>query len=131
MLHLAPVTPETAYAEIEKRVRMFKALSKRERDSYNEAKTRSAFILPLFQALGWDISDPNQVSPEEKVSRGWVDFAFTINGKPRFILETKKIAESLTKPEFVKQAQDYAWNKGVTWRCCLILRVCVYLTPSG
>jgi len=55
------------------------------------------------------------VSAEEKVSRGWVDFAFRIAGTPRFFLETKRIADDLTKQEWVKQAIDYAWTKSVTW----------------
>ena len=55
------------------------------------------------------------MSAEEKVSRGWVDFAFRIAGTLRFFLETKRIADDLTKQEWVKQAIDYAWTKSVTW----------------
>ena len=46
----------------------------------NEMQTRLGYILPLFNALGWDTSNINEVSPEEKVSRGWVDFSFRIGG---------------------------------------------------
>jgi hypothetical protein len=56
-----------------------------------------------------------EVSAEERVSRGWVDFSFRIGGVPRFYLETKRIAEDLTKLQWVRQAMDYAWTKGVTW----------------
>jgi len=55
------------------------------------------------------------VSAEERVSRGWVDFSFRIGGVPRFFLETKRVSEDLTKPQWVQQAMDYAWTKGVTW----------------
>ena len=55
------------------------------------------------------------MSAEEKVSRGWVDFSFRIGNVPRFFLETKRISEDLTKPQWVQQAMDYAWTKGVTW----------------
>ncbi len=106
---------EAAYIEVERLVEKFKSLSTTKRRKYNEAATRQAFILPLFSALGWDTADASEVSPEEKVSRGWVDFAFRLSGIPRFFLETKKIAEDLTDPRWVKQAIDYAWTKSVTW----------------
>ena len=44
----------------------------------NENATRQGYILPLFAALGWDTSNVNEVSPEEKVSRGFVDFSFRL-----------------------------------------------------
>ena len=44
-----------------------------------------------------------------------MDFSFRIGGVPRFYLETKRISEDLTKPQWVRQAMDYAWTKGVTW----------------
>jgi hypothetical protein len=78
-------------------VRKFKALTPTARRAYNEDNTRKDFILPLFHALEWDTYNSTEVSAEERVSRGWVDFAFRLNGVPRFFLETKKIAEDLTK----------------------------------
>ena len=63
------MTPEAAYAEVERLVKKFKSLSAAERRHYNEAATRQGFILPLFHALGWDTANPAEVSPEEKVSR--------------------------------------------------------------
>jgi type I restriction-modification system DNA methylase subunit len=108
-------TQETAYAEIEKLVRKFKGLSVRERKGMNEHATRQGFILPMFRALGWDIDNVNEVSPEEKVSRGFVDFSFRLGGVPRYFLETKKLDEDLNKLQWVQQAIDYAWTKSVTW----------------
>ena len=90
--------PEAAHAEVERLVRKFKNLSAAERRTYNEAATRQAFILPLFQALEWNTGDAAEVSPEEKVSRGWVDFSFRLTGIPRLFLETKKIAECWPAP---------------------------------
>jgi type I restriction-modification system DNA methylase subunit len=81
----------------------------------NENATRQGYILPLFRALGWNVDNVNEVSPEEKVSRGWVDFSFRIGGIPRFFLETKKASEDLNDPRWVQQAIDYAWTKSVTW----------------
>jgi type I restriction-modification system DNA methylase subunit len=108
-------TPELAYAEIEKLVKGFKALPAAQRKSMNEMQTRLGYILPLFKALGWDTSNINEVSPEEKVSRGWVDFSFRLGHVPRFFLETKRVNEDLNDPRWVKQAIDYAWTKSVTW----------------
>jgi hypothetical protein len=54
MMNPAPPTLDSAYAEIERRVKRLKALSKRERDAYNEDNTRKDFIMPLFRALRED-----------------------------------------------------------------------------
>ena len=61
---------DTAYTEIERLVKSFKAMPAAQRKGLNEMQTRLGYILPLFKALGWDINNINEVSPEEKVSRG-------------------------------------------------------------
>lgn len=108
-------TQELAYTEIERLVKSFKDMPAAQRKGLNEMQTRLGYILPLFKTLGWDTSNINEVSPEEKVSRGWVDFSFRIGNVPRFFLETKKVNENLNDPRWVKQAIDYAWTKSVTW----------------
>jgi hypothetical protein len=104
-----------AHDQIERLVKKFKSLTSAARKSYNEAETRKDFILPLFRALEWDIDNAAEVSAEEKVSRGWVDYAFRLAGIPRMFLETKRVSEDLTDPRWVRQAIDYAWTKSVTW----------------
>ena len=91
-------TPEKAYDQVKVLVAKFKALSAAERRKMNEHATRQGYIQSLFRALGWDIDNTSEVSPEEKVSRGWVDYAFRIDGIPRFFLETKKASEDLNDP---------------------------------
>src|SRR5215211_6842066 len=108
-------TQELAYTEIEKLVKNFKEMPASQRKGLNGMQTRLGYILPLFRALGWDINNIDEVSPEEKVSRGWVDFSFRLGNVPRFFLETKRANEDLNNPNFVKQAIDYAWTKSVTW----------------
>ena len=108
-------TQELAYTEVEQLVKSFKNMPALQRKGMNEMQTRLGYILPLFRALGWDTSNINEVSPEEKVSRGWVDFSFRIGNVPRFFLETKRVNEDLNDPKWVKQAIDYAWTKSVTW----------------
>jgi type I restriction-modification system DNA methylase subunit len=104
-----------ARIEVERLVDRFADLSARNRKHYNEAATRQEFILPLFGALGWNVTNTHEVSPEEKVSRGFVDFAFRIGSIPRFFLETKKVPTDLDDPRWARQAINYAWLKGVTW----------------
>ena len=110
-----PASYAEARIEVERLVERFARLSAHNRKRYNEAATRQAFILPLFDALGWNPRDTREVSPEEQVSRGFVDFAFRIQGIPRFFLETKKIPADLDDPRWAQQAINYAWLKGVTW----------------
>lgn len=106
---------ETARQQIVSLVEKFRALSARERSVYNEQQTREYFVLPLFRALGWDTSNPSEMTAEEQVSHGFVDFAFYLDGVPRFFLETKKIPTNLDDPKWAKQAVNYAYLKGVTW----------------
>jgi type I restriction-modification system DNA methylase subunit len=108
-------TYSQAKTEVERLVERFAGLTARNRKHYNEAATRQEFILPLFRALGWIVEDTREVSPEEQVSRGFVDFAFRLGGIPRFFLETKKIPADLDDPRWAQQAINYAWLKGVTW----------------
>ena len=85
---------------------------------YNEAQTLSEFIEPLFSYLGWDIhniNNPNEVTPEESVSKGRVDRAFRISGIPKFFLEAKSMKTDLDIESYAKQAIKYSWNRGVTW----------------
>jgi len=83
---------------------------------YSEEDTKKDFILPLFDALGWNTADRNEVSSEEHIkSAGRVDYALYINGRPKFYLEAKALEANLHKEDFAEQAIKYSWNKGVTW----------------
>ena len=83
-----------------------------------EEETKKDFILPLFEILGWDvynkISD-NEVSAEEKASKGFVDYGFRINGIPQLLLEAKSFKAGVDKDDFAFQSINYAYNKGSTW----------------
>ena len=54
---------------------------------YNEESTKKDFILPLFEALGWNVYNKgnrdNSVSAEESISKKRVDRGFRINGIPK------------------------------------------------
>ncbi len=65
-----------------------------------EEATKTAFILPFINALGYDIFDPIEVVPEFTADAGIkkgekVDYALMRDGKPIILVECKKIGEPL------------------------------------
>ena len=82
---------------------------------YTEEDTKKNFILPLFEALGWEVYDKDEVTAEEQISSDRVDYGFYLNGRIKFYLEAKKLSVDLHREEYAKQAIRYSWNKGVTW----------------
>ena len=88
---------------------------------YNEESTKKDFILPLFEALGWNTSNRGRrndsVSAEEQISKGRVDYSFRINGIPKFFLEAKALKEENIQDneKYVTQAIDYSWMKNCSW----------------
>ncbi len=87
-----------------------------ELNKYSEEQTKINFILPLFEALGWNILEKNEVSAEESIkSSGRVDFGFYLNGRPKFYLEAKSFKADIHNQDFAKQAIRYLWYRGVTW----------------
>ncbi len=107
---------EIAQEEIEKLVEKYKQVVEENRaNKYNEEMTKKDFILPLFRALGWKVEDSAEVTAEEKVSKGRVDYGFRIDGIPKFFLEAKSLKVNLDNEKFFEQAISYAWHKGCTW----------------
>lgn len=107
---------EHAKEEIRILLDRYSQIMKKEREikSKEEEMTKKDLIRPLFErALGWNFEE--DVTAEEKVSKGWVDYGFRINGIPKFFLEAKALREDLDNPSFFRQAVDYAWYKGCTW----------------
>jgi len=107
---------DKARSEIEKLVAKYNKVVEENRvKKYNEEMTKLGFIQPLFRALGWDIEDSKEVTAEEKISKGRVDYGFRIDGIPKFFLEAKSLKADLDKEEYFEQAISYAWHKGCTW----------------
>ncbi|MBT9147690.1 MAG: Type IIS restriction enzyme Eco57I [Syntrophomonadaceae bacterium] len=116
----SPTSPSSPMQEeaprgIAELVARYRGLDERAIKKYTEADTRRVFILPLFKALGWDVSSREEVTEEERVSRGRVDYAFRLRGIPEFFLEAKALKADFDNPEYAKQAINYAYHKGVTW----------------
>ena len=76
---------------------------------FNEAQTVNEFILPLFQFLGWDIHNihADEVTPEERISKGRVDWAFRIDSIPKFFLEAKALKVDHDVGKWSLQATNY------------------------
>jgi hypothetical protein len=110
-----PMENEEARRQIAELVKTYQRLTPKEIRTYTEADTRRTFILPLFKALGWDVSGRKDVTEEETISRKRVDYAFRLRGIPKFFLEAKSLKAGLDNPDYAKQAINYAWHKAATW----------------
>lgn len=109
-----PMDKDRARAAIAALVESYRALPPAARRA-NEQETRLRFILPLFRALGWDDQNPAEVSAEEQISRGYADFGFYLNGAPVLYLETKRLGADPDNRDYMRQAINYAYLRGVTW----------------
>jgi len=107
---------ERAKEEIRVLLERYNQIVKKEREikSKEEEMTKKDLIRPLFErVLGWNFEE--DVTAEEKISKGWVDYGFRMNDIPKFFLEAKALREDLDNPNFFQQAVNYAWYKGCTW----------------
>lgn len=82
---------------------------------YTEEETKKDFIQPLFQALGWNTTDKNEVTAEQVMSAGRIDYGFYLNGRLKFNVEAKSLKTDLNREDYANQAVKYSWNKGATW----------------
>jgi type I restriction-modification system DNA methylase subunit len=81
---------------------------------FSEEETKKDFILPLFRALGWRV-DSSDVSAEERILRGRADYGFKVGGVTKFYVEAKPLSTNIWEREYLQQAIDYSYAKGVTW----------------
>jgi adenine-specific DNA-methyltransferase len=95
-------------------VNKYQSLTPKEQTSYNEANTVNTFIRPLFEALGWDFANIDEVEAEKTIVKGRVDYVFKVKKVSRFCVEVKSLHHDLTDQDR-EQAISYAYNKGVTW----------------
>jgi len=107
---------DKARSEIERLVEKYNKVVEDNRvKQYNEEMTKIGFIQPLFRALGWNFEDSREVTAEEKISKGRVDYGFRIDGISKFFLEAKPLKADLDNEKYFEQAISYAWHKGCTW----------------
>ena len=56
-----------------------------------EAGTKKDYVLPLFRSLGWDVENRAEVTAEERVSRGFVDYGFRADNMPMFYRASQRL----------------------------------------
>lgn len=126
------MSKEEARRELMKLVDKYQSLTRSAIRKYTEADTRRIFIMPLFRALGWDVYSRDEVAEEVKAATGRVDYVFKLHGVSQFYVEAKALRADLTKPEYIKQAITYAYNKGITWAALTDFeRLQVYNAQTG
>ncbi len=126
------IAREEARQRVAELVDRYQSLSRPAIQKYTEADTRRVFILPLFQALGWDVYSREEVAEEVKAGSGRVDYVFRLRGVSQFYLEAKALRADLTRPEHVKQAITYAYNRGIVWAVLTdFARLQVYNAQTG
>jgi len=88
--------------EFQTQIKQLKEKIKSLKDSTKtEEATKSAFVLPFIQTLGYDVFNPNELVPEYTCDVGTkkgekVDYAIQQNGEPIIIVECKHWQDELT-----------------------------------
>ena len=91
-------------------------LERHRRGDLKEAPTRRIFVETLLQALGWDVTDPDEVELEYPTIDGKsVDYALKIDGRPVLLVEAKPLNDPLRDVKSVTQVVNYAANANVRW----------------
>ena len=95
----------------------------------NEEATKTALVLPVLAALGWDVFDPNEVQPEYKLEiegreREAVDYALKLKGRIVAIIECKAAHHDLAAVHETQLRNYYSavgarlgiLTNGIEWR---------------
>lgn len=101
-------------------------LSSYKSSGYKEGQLREEFINPFFEALGWDIANVKGAAPANrdvihydslKIAGGTKapDYCFTLTGRRKFFVETKKPSINIKKDsKSAHQLRRYAWSAKLT-----------------
>jgi predicted type IV restriction endonuclease len=81
-----------------------------------EEATKTAFVLPFLNALGYDIFDPTEVVPEFTADVGTkkgekVDYAIMKDGEPIILMECKTCGHDLDKAHAAQLYRYFAFTK--------------------
>ncbi|MGD0783394.1 MAG: type I restriction endonuclease, partial [Candidatus Aminicenantales bacterium] len=89
----------------------------------NEAQIRQQLINPLFEALGWDVGNAEQVAPQyaevlteqshedDEGPRKAPDYTFRVGTLPKFYAEAKRCSVDISSdPAPAFQVRRYGWN---------------------
>lgn len=91
-------------------------LERYRRRPLRETPTRTVFIDPILEALGWDVRDPDVVELEYATPCGKVvDYALKLHHRPVLLVEAKCLHDRLTNGKGVSQVFGYAASTGTIW----------------
>ncbi len=94
--------------KIKEKIKAFRA------DQISEAKTKEWLIKPLFEELGWDFRDSDQIIPEDKDLAGKKpDYGFYHNQKVKFYVEAKAINTNIDDAKILAEKIGYCYNNNV------------------
>ena len=77
--------------------------------SSSETRTRQVLIDPLLMELGWDVTDPTQVTLEYSAGQGKADYALLGAQGPVAVVEAKRLGENLGDNHVIQQGLNYAY----------------------
>jgi predicted type IV restriction endonuclease len=82
-----------------------------------ESDTIRVLILPVLEALGWDLQDVDEVRSEYRHASADnpVDYALFLHGTPALFVEAKALGVSLDDRKPLLQTLNYANVAGVDW----------------
>lgn len=82
-----------------------------------ESDTIRVLILPILEALGWNLQDVEQVRSEYRHASADnpVDYALFLHGSPSLFVEAKALGVSLDDRKPLLQTLNYANTAGVDW----------------
>jgi predicted type IV restriction endonuclease len=82
-----------------------------------ESDTIRVLILPVLEALGWDLQDVEEVRSEYRHASADnpVDYALFLHGTPTLFVEAKALGVSLDDRKPLLQTLNYANAAGVDW----------------
>ncbi|NJE02953.1 type I restriction enzyme HsdR N-terminal domain-containing protein [Thermococcus sp. MV11] len=82
----------------------------------NEEAVKQHLIGEIFQALGWDWNNPEEVRPEERTEDGRADYALILDGEVFAYVEAKNLGVNVLKrDEPLRQLARYCFNSGVRY----------------
>lgn len=82
-----------------------------------ESDTIRVLVLPVLEALGWDLQDVEEVRSEYRHASADnpVDYALFLHGSPSLFVEAKALGVSLDDRKPLLQTLNYANAAGVDW----------------
>ncbi|MGL5875751.1 MAG: type I restriction endonuclease [Xenococcaceae cyanobacterium] len=91
---------------------IFQQIEKIKAQIQNEQATKTAFIMPFIQALGYNVFNPMEVAPEftadvPGLKGEKVDYAIIKDNKPIILMECKSCHENLENPKHSSQLHRY------------------------